>query len=139
MDFQQTYNLHLEELSPDVQLQIAQLIEADIKPDIDELKMALFSDSTKVTADISKELQRTDSSEISSTTPTSTSSVSTKKSTLLDQAVDQFQELNAILEKENRRRSRTLSGGEESTPIVNAGKSSVTVDNFHIKSYLAFK
>ncbi|KAK3092652.1 hypothetical protein FSP39_005401 [Pinctada imbricata] len=129
----QMEDLHLEELSPDVQLQIAQLIEADIKPDINELEMALFRDSTKATADISKELHRTDSNEISSTTPTSTSSVSTKKSTLLDQAVDQFQELNAILENENRRRSRTLSGGEDHTPVVNSGRSPLSVDNVHIK------
>ena len=34
----------LEELSPDVQLQIAELIEADIKPDIDDLEKTLLSD-----------------------------------------------------------------------------------------------
>ncbi|CAG2220600.1 unnamed protein product [Mytilus edulis] len=38
----------LEELSPEVQLQIAELIEADIKPDIDELEQNLLLSNIKI-------------------------------------------------------------------------------------------
>lgn len=37
-------DFRLEELSPDVQLQIAELIEADVKPDLDELEKNLLSE-----------------------------------------------------------------------------------------------
>ena len=111
----QMEDLRLEELSPHVQLQIAQLIEDDVKPDLTELEKALFTASCKTgTATIEKEYRRTDSNEISSTT-SSTSSRS--KSSHLDQQLSGGHgDLPVVIKSEP-----ADSGYEKSGSVVQSG------------------
>ncbi|XP_052106021.1 uncharacterized protein LOC127738724 [Mytilus californianus] len=107
----------LEELSPEVQLQIAELIEADIKPDIDELEQNLLLSNIKVeSADdypgISSQL-----------------STSVDKLELLDKSLNQWEKSKAgfsdieSMNELNRLKTKILSSSEIKKEPASAVKS----------------
>ncbi|XP_061172519.1 zinc finger protein 106-like [Saccostrea echinata] len=86
--------LRLEELSREVQIQIAQLMEADVTPDLNDLEMALMSSTAKKSVETSDTLE------------TDTSS---RPGSFYVSALDQFQELDRALQGSSKERPRTMS------------------------------
>jgi hypothetical protein len=85
--------LRLEELSPEVQIQIAQLMEADATPDLNDLEMALMSSSDKA-----KKAKSSKKAEM-------------RKSSIESQSgsQDQNQDLVKSLQGSSKERSRSMS------------------------------
>lgn len=83
--------LRLEELSPEVQIQIAQLMEADATPDLNDLEMALMSSSDKA-----KKIDKKSDS---------------RKNSIASQSdsLNQYQESDKTLKGSSKERSRTMS------------------------------
>ncbi|XP_062614514.1 zinc finger protein 106-like [Saccostrea cucullata] len=88
--------LRLEELSPEVQIQIAQLMEADVTPDLNDLEKALMSSSGK-----GKKTRETSEAGKSDT--------SSGPGSFYVSALDQFQELDRALQGGSKERPGTMS------------------------------